>query len=137
MVKKIYLILVVLIIIASSVVIYGFSIALSNNSGNESITVNNTANINDTINESAKTTVNDNVDKITNAGDKNKESTSSNQEDDPFSTYSEDVQAQARHYKNTHNHYSDDDNIVAHEYLSDGNARVYYGDGRSQVLPTG
>ena len=39
--------------------------------------------------------------------------------------------------KSTHNHYSDDDNVVAHEYLGDGNARIYFGNGRSEVVPTG
>ena len=123
MIKKVYLILTISIIIAVCIVIYGFSIGLSNADENEvNITINNTAN----VNESANTPVN------------NKEHTSSKQEeDDPFSGYSEDIQAQAHHYKSTHNHYSDDDNVVAHEYLSDGNARIYFGDGRSEVVPAG
>ena len=61
-------------------------------------------------------------------------SSSSSKDDDPFSQYSEDVQAQANHYKSTHNHYSDDDNIVAHEDLGDGNYRIYFGDGRNYVV---
>ena len=45
--------------------------------------------------------------------------------------------AQANQYKSTHNPESDGNNIVAHKYLSDGSAKVYYGDGRSEIVPTG
>ena len=124
MIKKVYLILTISIIVAVCIVIYGFSIGLSNADENE-VNITNTK-----INNEAESAVNVPVN--------NKEHTSSKQEeDDPFSGYSEDIQAQAHHYKSTHNHYSDDDNVVAHEYLSDGNARIYFGDGRSEVVPTG
>ncbi len=135
MIKKVYLILTISIIIAVCIVIYGFSIGLSNADENEvNITINNTAN----LNESANTKINNEAESAVNVPVNNKEHTSSKQEeDDPFSGYSEDIQAQAHHYKSTHNHYSDDDNVVAHEYLSDGNARIYFGDGRSEVVPAG
>lgn len=131
MIKKVYLILTISIIVAVCIVIYG----LSNADENEvNITINNTAN----VNESANTKINNEAESAVNVPVNNKEHTSSKQEeDDPFSGYSEDIQAQAHHYKSTHNHYSDDDNVVAHEYLSDGNARIYFGDGRSEVVPTG
>lgn len=114
---------------------YGFSIGLINNNENEvNITINNTAN----VNESTNTKINNEAESAVNTSINNKEPTSSKQgENDSFNGYSKDIQAQAHHYKSTHNHYSDDDNVVAHEYLGDGNARIYFGNGRSEVVPTG
>lgn len=89
---------------------------------------NNQANMVNSTNTSSLT-----VERIDNSTESS-QSVSASNDDDPFSQYSEDVQAQANHYKSTHNHYSDDDNIVAREYLGDGNYRIYYGDGRNYVV---
>lgn len=61
-------------------------------------------------------------------------SSSSSKDDDPFSQYSEDVQAQANHYKSTHNNHYSEGSVVAHEDLGDGNYRIYFGDGRNYVV---
>ena len=122
--------IILVAIIAVTVLIIGIFFIGVDNSSDNPVILNNTTNA--TVNN---TTSNGSVDSSSNS-QSSSNSVSSSSESEAFDG-DPDMIAQANHYKSTHNHESDDDNIVAHKYLSDGNAKVYYGDGRSEIVPTG